>query len=817
MIKIFGQTDKTFLSNGDIVVKPLKAKVTKKDNSDFYLDLEVGLEYIDYIVEGNIVVADTPQGSQAFRVTNPIKTKTKITTKALHVSYDARNYLIEGYIGLDKNCQQMLDEINAITNPESIFELSSNILYTENYNCIRKSLYDVINELATLYDGHLVRDNFAINIVSSIGQDNGVTIEYKKNLQDITYEEKWDDVVTQLLPVGKDGIMLNSIDISQDIYVYSTIRYLIPYTKTVEFNQEHILEDDFLDQEGDVKEEEYRLALIEDLRQQANKYVNENSLPKINYTLKANLDNITDIGDVIEVKDSRLGINITTNVIAFQYDCILNKYTQIEFGNFKNTLSNLIPAIASSVNKSLTLQTQNYADLINKSIEDATNDIWNAIDNSPSSSAENSTTYNITGSGTYPRIMKYNESKLYVWLDDRYRVIENGEVSNSASYFTHREGSSVGVYNGESDATHTITDIANAFGILSPNNDGRVVVFFRCHGTRNIVVDGNTITIPYYSIRAKVSDTNGVFNDYSGQSTVMWSTEIDEDTRNNIYIENNKLMCEYYSSGGTISVWEPWAETGINYVVFSKIRHNTDDKLFPINCEAYPYNYTDTCQDIYKQPYVVTGGSIARKSGVTLSYVIHGYTQTNMDGVVNPKSRVGMISFAKLKDGSNKHIAVVEDSVNLTAMEPRPMCVQYLYTNEMTTGTWSPSSTLKTLFMPDIGERRGAPFVTTLNDGRVAISFMSSQEFKGIKRTDGATENNRVIDIFVSKVPITYNMILTDDLFVKLNFFEFSNSQWGKWGAVQNIDYKLYKSFTYGINVSESESTRYGNVVIYSQ
>lgn len=119
--------------------------------------------------------------------------------------------------------------------------------------------------------------------------------------------------------------------------------------------------------------------------------------------------------------------------------------------------------------------------------------------------------------------------------------------------------------------------------------------------------------------------------------------------------------------------------------------------------------------------------------------------------------------------------------------------------------------------MPDVGERRGAPFVTTLDDGRVAISFMSSQEFKGIKRTDGATENNRVIDIFVSKVPITYNMTLTDDLFVKLNFFEFSASQWGKWGAVQDIEGILYKLFTYGINTSENTSTKYGNVIIFNK
>ena len=94
MIKLFGQTDKSFLSNGDIVLHPFRAKVHKEDNGDFYLDLETGLEYVDSLVEGNIIVANTPQGDQAFRITNPVKTKSKISVKAYHVFYDSKNYLM---------------------------------------------------------------------------------------------------------------------------------------------------------------------------------------------------------------------------------------------------------------------------------------------------------------------------------------------------------------------------------------------------------------------------------------------------------------------------------------------------------------------------------------------------------------------------------------------------------------------------------------------------------------------------------------------------------------------------------------------------
>lgn len=37
MIKIFSPKDKTFTSNGDVVINPLKAKVHKQDNGDSHL------------------------------------------------------------------------------------------------------------------------------------------------------------------------------------------------------------------------------------------------------------------------------------------------------------------------------------------------------------------------------------------------------------------------------------------------------------------------------------------------------------------------------------------------------------------------------------------------------------------------------------------------------------------------------------------------------------------------------------------------------------------------------------------------------------
>lgn len=93
MIRIFSPDDKIFTSNGDSVIQPFKAKVHKEDNGKFYLDIEADISYVDILTANRIIVADTPQGAQAFRIKNPEKTKHKITIKAPHISYDAENYV----------------------------------------------------------------------------------------------------------------------------------------------------------------------------------------------------------------------------------------------------------------------------------------------------------------------------------------------------------------------------------------------------------------------------------------------------------------------------------------------------------------------------------------------------------------------------------------------------------------------------------------------------------------------------------------------------------------------------------------------------
>lgn len=343
MIRVFESTDKDFTSNGDMVILPTKAKVTKKDNGDYYLDFEAGTKYADYLTSGRLIVADTPQGAQAFRIQDVTKKSTKVSLKAWHVFYDSKNYLIADSYVVDMTANAALDHLNEATEPKSEFATISDVQTIDSFRCVRKSLYEAIQTVIERWGGHLVRDNFSIELRQSIGADNGVTVRYRKNLKELTCKYDWSSVVTKLLPVGADGILLNDQDASASIYVESEKKWDIPYTKTVSFSQSDIKKDDYGNDES-----AYRKALVDDLRRQAQDYVNKNCVPKVNYTLKADMERVTDIGDTVEVIDERLGVHILTSVIGFTYDCILGKYTEIEFGNFQKTLSGLAGTLQSS-------------------------------------------------------------------------------------------------------------------------------------------------------------------------------------------------------------------------------------------------------------------------------------------------------------------------------------------------------------------------------------------------------------------------------------------------------------------------------------
>lgn len=142
-----------------------------------------------------------------------------------------------------------------------------------------------------------------------------------------------------------------------EIYIESDIQYEIPYTKKIDFETN-------IDYEEQTQE-----LLIEELRENATKYIEENKYPKVSYTTVSNINDNMEIGDTIQVLHPL--VSIKTEVLEYEYDVISRKIKSLTFGNFSrdvkakfNNIKDSIKDIGQTLSKQEAV-IQNQTSLIN--------------------------------------------------------------------------------------------------------------------------------------------------------------------------------------------------------------------------------------------------------------------------------------------------------------------------------------------------------------------------------------------------------------------------------------------------------------------
>ena len=375
MIRIYDSNERLFNHNGIKVLHPLVADITKKDNGEYCVDLEDTIENLDYYQNGLIVRIPTPWGVQGFRMTNPTVKNRKVSVKAWHLSYDAKNYIIKDSYAVDKNCNDALAHFNDSTDVPSPFTVLSDIPIICSTRAVRKTLFEVYEWLLSedKYSGHWYRDNWQLGIKELCGEDRGVVLAVGKNITSIQVKEDWESVCTKVLPYATDSetaIMLDDTYVSLDEQLYD-----VPYTKVVQF--EHGFNADEF-----ASTEEFHATIKNWLRSQAEAYIEANKLPKVNYSVSASIDNVSDVGDTIHVKHPKCKVDILTEVISVSYDAIRKKYTKIEFGNFKPELKNLSQSITAEANKHTDTAVKETQTILRTELDQATAQINGVLGNS---------------------------------------------------------------------------------------------------------------------------------------------------------------------------------------------------------------------------------------------------------------------------------------------------------------------------------------------------------------------------------------------------------------------------------------------------
>ena len=489
MLKVYDSNERLFNHNGIKTLHPLVAEVHKNDNSDYYVELRDIVDNLEYYQKGMIVRVPTPWGVQGFTIDNPSVKNNRVECKAWHLSYSAKNYIIKDANAVDKNCNDALDHFNNATDKPSPFKTISDISKIVSTRAIRKSLFEVYEWMISeeKYGGHWERDNFTLGIRANIGQDRGVVLAQNKNITDMQVSENWDDVCTKILPYTTDGE--TSIELDETYVEIEEDLYDIPYSRVVKFENE-------LKQEDYATYDEFLVATKQWLKIQADAYLEANKLPKVNYSVSAKIDNVSDVGDVIYIKHPKCKVDITTNVIGIVYDAINKKYIKIEFGNFKKEIKNLRQEISSTIKKDTENLVAENKVLLEKELEEATakiNSVMGSsyvinddgteiiiVDKLPKENAKNCIKFNSAGIG-------FSSTGIYgtynsAWTIDGTLNMQNINVINLVADLIKGGTLKLGGVNNASgilelyDEAHSLIGLMNKEGFRMYGTDGSYVL-----------------------------------------------------------------------------------------------------------------------------------------------------------------------------------------------------------------------------------------------------------------------------------------------------------------------------------------------------
>lgn len=329
MISIYDKKETSFQRNGLAVLNECtECRIIEKLNSEYELVLSYPLKSpkAQYIKPFNVIKAD----GQLFRIYNTDKDSKAgvVIANARHIFYDLLNYIIEDRRAENKTCKEALDIIMEELTLVDTFTAQSDIEETKTQYIVKKNGVEAVFLLINEWQGELVRDNFNIKINSNKGENKGVHIRYGKNIIGISEKLNCDNVVTWIYPVGANEITLPE-------------KYLLnPSWEGSDYPNFAV-----------IKRIDFGEATSEGmLRIEAQKYLDAHAIPEVNYQIdfiqlgaieeyknyKA-LEHV-EVGDIVTVKHSILGIDIKVKVIGIEKDILNARNNKVELGQPLNTL-----------------------------------------------------------------------------------------------------------------------------------------------------------------------------------------------------------------------------------------------------------------------------------------------------------------------------------------------------------------------------------------------------------------------------------------------------------------------------------------------
>lgn len=383
MIPILYKADATNFASYGIGALPdtISCEVTEERNGAYECVVKypvTGMNYSEIkrerIIKAKPSDTGSPQAFRIYRVTTPINGIVKIY--AQHISYDLAAIATPQWESTPITPQLAIEEVfdNALTPHRFTFQTD----YTEakafavsKPKSLRAVLGGEEGSVLSLWGGEFEWDNFKVIHHQGRGHNNGVVIEYGKNLTKFEHDSDISDVYTDLLPYAVTE------DEDGNETVITLAEQILQIGKTT-LSQRKTLIKDFTDSfDNDA-------VITEDLlREKAQKYLENNPLGMETPTLTISFEALwkqpeyaavlerVALCDTVTVRHSELGISEHVKVIKTVYDTLAEKYVSITLGSAKASLLSTISDTTQSI-ENIVQKVDRFPSLMQSAINSAT-------------------------------------------------------------------------------------------------------------------------------------------------------------------------------------------------------------------------------------------------------------------------------------------------------------------------------------------------------------------------------------------------------------------------------------------------------------
>lgn len=325
-------------------------------NGVFGIEFEYpnGYPFSDKLIEENIVEIkpNDEQGPQKFRIYETKKLMgNTISVFAWHESFDLANDNVENINLENASCEYALNTLFRSSHFSKDFRGYSDIINAQNYKVDNVNILNAIaGKEGSIIDTYgtgaeILRDGKNIHVLNKRGHDNGVTIEYGKNLTGFELSVDLAGLETRCGGFAK----YRNESTNEDIIVKSDwidspfiLNFAHPYIN-VEGRRDY--SDKFKD--GVIPTKEALNKLCSDEFK-----INKRDIPSNNYRIEfiplskcVGYEGIQDkisLCDTVTIIDPRFNINTKVKVIKYKYDFINQRYISMELGEPRTTLGDII-------------------------------------------------------------------------------------------------------------------------------------------------------------------------------------------------------------------------------------------------------------------------------------------------------------------------------------------------------------------------------------------------------------------------------------------------------------------------------------------